>query len=209
MPLGIAVSGQGEVDRAPDMVDIDVGVSVLADTVEEATRTAADRARAVIAALSSSGVTEADISTIDFTIHPEYDYSGNEQRLTGYRVNNTVRARLRDVDRVGSIVDAVSASGGDHARVSGVRFGIADDTPMKTAARETAWNDAVAKATQLATLAGQRLGPATSITEVVRSPVVPVRMMADMAMAKESSTPIQPGTTTVSVTLQVEFALES
>jgi uncharacterized protein YggE len=204
---GITVSGIGEVIGSPDIVDLDAAVSVLANTVEEAVGTAAESARALIAALASGGVAQADISTVDFSIQPEYDYSGNDRRLTGYRVNNTVRARLRDVEGVGAAVDAVSAAGGDHARVNGLTFGIADPAALQASAREAAWNDAAARATQLALLSGRRLGTATSITEVMGSPVVPVRMMADMAMAKESGTPIQPGTTTVSVTLQVEFAL--
>ncbi len=204
--MGITVSGVGEMTGAPDTVEVDVGVSVLADTVAEATSVAAERSQSVISALTSAGVAEADMTTFDYTIQPEYDYSGNQQRLTGYRVSNTVRAKVRDIDGTGAIVDSVSAAGEDHSTINGLRFSIADDTTLEAAAREAAWNDAAARATQLAELSGQRLGPATSITETVRNPVVPVRMMADMAMAKEAGTPIQPGTSTVTVTLQVEFA---
>lgn len=204
--MGITVSGTGEVTGVPDTVEVDVGVSVLADTVAEASAVAAERSRAVIAALVSGGVAEADMSTFDYTIQPEYDYSGNQQRLTGFLVSNTLRAKVRDIDGTGAIVDSVSAAGGDHSRINGLQFSIDDDTTLEAAARQAAWNDATARATQLAKLSGQALGPTTSITETVRNPVVPVRMMADMAMAKEAGTPIQPGTSTVTVTLQVEFA---
>jgi hypothetical protein len=205
--MGITVSGVGEVTGAPDTVEVDVGVSVLADTVAEASAVAAERSQAMIASLSSEGVAEADMTTFDYTIQPEYDYSGNKQRLTGYRVSNTLRAKVREIDGTGAIVDSVSAAGGDHSRINGLRFSIDDKAKLETAAREAAWNDALARATQLSALSGQALGPATSITETVRNPVVPVRMMTDMAMANEVGTPIQPGTSTVSVTLQVEFAL--
>ncbi|MDP9145076.1 MAG: SIMPL domain-containing protein [Actinomycetota bacterium] len=204
--MGITVSGVGDAIGAPDTVEVDVGVSVLADTVAEATAVAAERSQAVISALSTGGVAEDDMTTIDLTIQPEYDYSGNQQRLTGYRVSNTVRAKVRDINGTGAIVDSVSAAGGDHSRINGLRFSIEDDAKLERAAREAAWSDAAARALQLAELSGQRLGPATSITETIRNPVVPVRMMADMAMAKEASTPIQPGTSTVTVNLQVEFA---
>jgi uncharacterized protein YggE len=116
---------------------------------------------------------------------------------------------VRDVRRAGPIVDSVTAAGADHTKVDGIRFGIEDETTLQAEAREAAWNDAVAKATHLAALSGQRLGLATSIRETAKSPVTPVRMMADMAMAERAPTPIQPGTSSVTVILEVAFALES
>ncbi len=206
--MGITVSGRGEAVATPDKVELDVGVSVLAPSVAEAARTATEHSNAVISALSEGGVAGADVATTDYTIQPEYDYSGNQQRLTGYRVGNMVRATVRDLDQAGDLLDAVSGAGGDHARVSGLSLGVEDPKPLEAEARTAAWNDAVAKATQLAELSRQRLGPATSITETIRGPVAPVRMMADMAMAKEAGTPIQPGTTTVTVNIEVEFEIQ-
>ncbi len=203
--MGITVSGRGEASAAPDKVELDVGVSVLASSVAEAAATAAEHSQAVTTALSSGGVAAADVTTTDYTIHPEYDYSGNTQRLTGYRVGNMVRATLKDIHRAGDLLDTISAAGGDHARVNGLNFAVEDTTPMEAEARAAAWNDALAKATQLAELAGRRLGPATSIAETIRGPVAPVRMMADMAMSKEAGTPIQPGSTTVTVNIEVQF----
>jgi uncharacterized protein YggE len=204
--MGITVSGIGEGTGRPDVVDIDVGVSALAGTVAEATAVATEKAGAVTAALTSAGIAPDDLTTTEFSIRPEYDYSGNEQRLLGYRVSNMVRARLRDINITGSLLDAVTGAGGDETRVAGLSFGVANEAALQAQAREVAWEDAVSRATQLAALSGQTLGKTTSITEVVRPPIAPVRMLAaDMAM--EKSTPIQPGTTTVSVTLEVEFAI--
>jgi uncharacterized protein YggE len=204
--MGITVSGVGEGTGRPDVVDIDVGVSALAGTVAEATAIATEKAGAVGAALTSAGIAADDLTTTEFSIRPEYDYSQSEQRLLGYRVSNMLRARLRDINVTGSLLSAVSAAGGDETRVQGLNFGVADETGLQARAREAAWEDAIAKATHLAALSGQTLGRATSISEMVRPPIAPVRMMAaDMAM--ERSTPIQPGSTTISVTLQVEFAL--
>jgi uncharacterized protein YggE len=206
--MGITVSGIGDASGQPDVVDLDVGVSVLADTVEEATSVAADKAAAVTTALTAAGVSTDDLATIEYSIRPEYDYAGNEQKLNGYRVTNMIRARLRDIAATGSVLDSLSAAGGDEARVNGLTFAVADETGLRAQARSAAWEDALTKATQLADLSGQTLGNATSITETVRPPVAPVRMLAaDMAM--EKSTPIQPGTTTVTVTLEVEFALNA
>lgn len=206
--MGIKVSGIGEAVGRPDVVDIDVGVSILADTVAEATTVAADGAQAVTASLTSAGIAADDISTTEYSIRPEYDYSGSEQRLMGYRVSNLIRARLRDINAVGSLLDAISSAGGDHTRVNGLTFGVADETGLQAVAREAAWNDARARATQLANLSGQALGDASSIIETVRPPVTPMPRMMAADVGMEKSTPIQPGTMTVSVTLEVEFSVD-
>lgn len=206
--MGISVSGMGEVTGSPDTVEVDLGVSVLGETVGDATAAAAERAEGLISALTSNGVTEEDITTTDYSIYPEYDYSGNQERLVGYRVNNTVRAKIRDVTATGEIVDAATAAAGDTARVNGLRFSIEDDSELVEAARDAAWRDAMAKATQLAELSGQTLGPATSITETVSMPPIPFPYGADTAAVEEAATRIEPGTSAVTIILQVEFALE-
>lgn len=206
--MGISVTGMGEVTGTPDTVEVDLGVSVLGETVDQATATAAERADAVIAALTSNGVADEDITTTDYSIYPEYDYSGNQERLVGYRVTNTVRAKIRDLDTTGTVLDAATAAAGDEARVSGLRFSLEDNAELVSAAREAAWADALAKATQLAELSGQTLGPATSITETVSTPPVPIPYAEDAAGAERVTTPIQPGTSAVTITLQVEFGFE-
>jgi uncharacterized protein YggE len=208
---GISVTGLGEVTGTPDTVEVDLGVSVLGATVSEATSTAATKADAVIAAMTANGVAEEDITTTNYSIYPEYDYSNNQQRLVGYRVNNTVRAKIRDVEQAGPVLDEVSAAAGDDVTVSGLRFSIEDDAELLAAARQAAWNDALAKATQLAELSGQSLGVATSITETVTMPpVYPVDYARDaFGGAEAAATPIEPGTSTVTITLAVDFALES
>ena len=205
--MGITVSGAGEANAAPDMVEIDVGVSVLADTVESATQTAAERAEAVSSALTAGGIAAEDMTTTEYSIRPEYDYSSNKPRLLGYRVSNTVRAKLLDIKSTGPLLDSITSAGGDETRVNGLSFGVADETSLLARAREAAWADAKSKAEQLAGLAGHTLGKAVAINETVQGPVVPMPRMlaADMAITERASTPIQPGTSSVTVTLQVEF----
>ena len=205
---GISVTGLGEVTVAPDTVELGLGVSVVAETVEEAAATASEKAQALIDTLTSNGVAEDDITTTDYSIYPEYDYSSNTERLIGYRVNNTVQAKIRDIDSTGNVIDAAVAAGGDDVTVSGLSFSIEDNDEMVAAAREAAWNDAIAKATQLAELSGQSLGEATSITETVSMPPVPIPYAADEALrAGAEPTPIEPGTSAVTITLQVQFGL--
>jgi uncharacterized protein YggE len=136
----------------------------------------------------------------------EYDYSSNEQRLIGYRVNNTVKAKIHDIETTGTVIDDAVAAGGDDVTVNGLSFSIEDNDELVAAAREAAWNDAQAKATQLAELSGQDLGQATSITETVSMPPVPIPYAEEAALDR-ATTPIEPGTSAVTITLQVQFGL--
>lgn len=206
---GISVNGTGEVTGTPDTLTIDLGVSVLADTVADATAQAAERADALIAALVSGGVEREDITTTNYSIFPEYDFRGEQQELRGYRVDNTVRAKIRDISTAGDLIDQAVAAAGDTATVHGLRFSIEDDAELVEAARAAAWEDARAKAEQLASLSGQSLGEATAISETMTStpPPIPFDERAAGAGA-DLATPIEPGTETVKIVLQVEFALE-
>jgi uncharacterized protein len=184
-------------------------VSVLADSVDEATAGAAEKADALIAALTSNGVASEDITTTDYSIYPEYDYTGTTERLIGYRVNNSVVAKIRDVEQTGSVLDSVTGATGDEVRINGLRFSIEDNAEMLAAARTAAWNDALSKAQQLAELSGQELGNAVSISETVETPPTPIPYASDSGGAERASTPIEPGTSAVTITLQVDFALGS
>jgi uncharacterized protein YggE len=204
---GISVSGMGEVTGTPDTVEVGLGVSVLGETVDQAATTAAEKAQALIDALTSNGVAEEDITTTDYSIYPEYDYSSNEQRLTGYRVSNTVQAKIRDLDSTGAVLDSATAAGGDDVVVNGLSFSIEDNDELVAAAREAAWNDAMSKANQLAELSGQTLGEATTIAETLSMPPVPIPYAAEAAADRAVETPIEPGTSAVTITLQVQFGL--
>ena len=204
---GISVSGMGEVTGTPDTVEVGLGVSVLGETVDQAATTAAEKAQALIDSLTSNGVAEEDITTTDYSIYPEYDYSNNEERLVGYRVSNTVKAKIRDIESTGAVLDAATVAGGDDVVVNGLSFSIEDNDELVAAAREAAWNDAMTKATQLAELSGQTLGEATTITETVNMPPIPIPYAAEAAADRAVETPIEPGTSAVTITLEVQFGL--
>jgi uncharacterized protein YggE len=205
---GISVSGSGEVTGTPDTLTIDLGVSVLADTVADATTQAAERADALIEALVSGGVARDDITTTNYSIFPEYDFRGEQERLIGYRVNNIVRAKIRDISTAGDLIDQAVEAAGDTATVHGLSFSIEDDAELVEAARTAAWEDARAKAEQLASLSGQTLGRVTAISETMTSTPPPIPYAEGAAEARDLATPIEPGTETVKIMLQVDFALE-
>ena len=208
-PPSISVSGTGEVQAEPDIATVSTGVEARADTVAEARAQAAEAASAVIAALGASGVEDRDVRTVDFSIYPDYDYSSDTPRITGYVVSNTVQVTVRDVEGVGELIDAVADAGGDAVRFGGISFAHEDPAALTQQAREFAIEDARAKAEQLAEHTGVTLGEPLSIVETSwAAPLVGASPRAEFAMADIAAMSIQPGTSGVTVTVQVVWAIE-
>ena len=192
-PTGIFVSGQGLVAGVPDTLNINIGVSVTRDTVGEAVSDAAELADAVISALVGQGVAEEDIRTAQFSIFPDFDERFGRARLIGYRVENRLSVKIRDLDRAGEIIDGATTAAGDEVVVSRVSFSVEDNEALLAEARAAAWSDAQAKATQLALLAGVELGAATTVSESVGATFPQDEFGFAFGSAGLARTPIQPG----------------
>jgi uncharacterized protein YggE len=197
----ITVVGTGEVRGTPDVADLTLGVSGRGQTAADVLGTIADRAQKVIDALHGGGVTDDDIQTSDLSVQPVLD---DQDRITGYEATNTVTARIRDLGKAGGIVDAAAAKAGDNIRVQGITFSIDDDSKLLAAARTKATKRARAQAEQLASGAGVEVGDVQSISESTSS--VPLMYSADAA-ERAASTPLQPGSETLSVSATVVFAI--
>jgi len=205
---GISVSGTGEASGAPDLALIELGVSAEGKTVEEARNTAATAMNDVLDALKGADVAEKDVQTRQFRIEPEYEYPDGTQELIGYRVTNIVEVKVRDLDRVGEVIDDVAKAGGDVAQVQGLSFTIEEPDELRAQARQEAMADARARAESLAELAGVKLGKPISVTESTGASPVAFREAAPMGQGVEEATPIEAGELEISVTVDVLFAIE-
>jgi uncharacterized protein YggE len=212
LPEGISVSGTGEVTGTPDTLTITFGVTVRRDSVSEAVAVAAEKAELVIASLTSNGVEEKDIQTANYSVYPEYDWTENIQKLIGYQVNNSVIAKIRNIENAGTVIDGATAAGGDETTVGGVSFSIEDNDELIEAARAAAWADAKAKAEQLASLSGVTLGAPTMITETFAPRSQPIYFGEETFAASDGAsfdTPINPGEQLVAVSVSVQFSIDS
>ena len=120
-----------------------------------------------------------------------------------------VASTVRDLSALGPIVDDVAEAGGDFTRINGVSFTVEDTKPFMNDLREAAFEEAEAKAGQLADLAGVELGQAMFISEGVATPDVVRSNLAFRAVAMESSaTPISAGETELRLTISALFGIE-
>ncbi len=209
-PRTISVSGTGEVRATPDLAVVRTGVEVIAPTVAEARAGAAEAVSAVVDAFLEGGVEELDILTVNFSIYPIYDYRDETPRISEYNVSNRVEVIVRDIESVGDLIDAVAAAGGDAVRFDGISFSYEDPSAFADEARERAIDDARAKAEQLAGQTGVTLGNPVNIVEASYGPpiVAPYGEFAFDAASSAPVTGIEPGTSSVSVTVQVTWAIE-
>ncbi|MFC1937700.1 SIMPL domain-containing protein [Chloroflexota bacterium] len=210
---GIWVSGEGKVTAAPDIATLRLGIEAQQASVAEAQTEAAQAMDKVMKSLTDNGIDDKDIQTQYFNISPvtRWDNEKQEEIVLGYRVSNMVIAKIRDIDKVSVVIDAVAVAGGDFTRIQSIGFSIDDPTVYQEQAREKAVADAKTKAEKLAHLAGVKLGKPTYITEGVSAPpVIYPRGMYEGAVpapAPAVETPISPGELEVTLNVQVVYAI--
>ena len=207
----IHVTGSGLVTGEPDIATLNLGVSVEKETVAEAREAAAVAMTAVIASLKANDIAENDIQTQNFSIYPRYDYTENGRVLRGYSVNNTVSAKVRELESLSDIIDDAAEAGGDTVVVNNIQFMIEDPTPLQTQARALAVKNAEAKAQTLAEASGVALGKPITISETSRTASPPIAYAEEAAFADDSArsaTPIEAGELTVTVNITVVYEIE-
>ena len=207
-PNSIQVNGQGRVWVAPDKADINLAVEIHAKTAKAAREQTAKAMSAVIDAVKDLGIADKDIQTSYVSLSPEYA-DGN--KIIGYQLSNQLTVVVRDVDKVGTVIDTAVEAGGNAARVQGLSFAVENSTDALAQAREKAYGDAHAKAAQYAKLAGVGLGRALHISEGSGVPPAPVFYTQERAMMKSmaaADTPVQAGQQEVAVSVDVEFAID-
>ncbi len=161
----ITVTGEGIVQAAPDQATISLGVTTTAETAVEALAANSTALAKVIAQLKAAGVEAGDLQTSNLSLNPNWSNyeSVSGSAISGYTASNQVSVRVRDLDALGSILDAAVSDGAN--TMNGITFGLAAPTPVLNEARALAVADARERATVLATAAGVQLGAIETITE--------------------------------------------
>ncbi len=201
------LSAFGEVRRAPDMATITLGVQTEATTAAEAMAANAARMARVIATLKRGGVASRDLQTSGLSLSPQYVYQENlPPRLTGYQASNQVTVTVRDLSRLGEVLDASVQSGASN--VGGVSFGLDDAGAAEDQARLKAAKALQARADLYAKAMGYRVIRLISLNEGGGySPAPPMPMMAFAKAERGDSTPVEAGEMRVRMDLSATFEL--
>lgn len=206
----ITVIGRGEAAGAPDRASINAGVQSLAPTVIESSNENQAIIERIMKALREEGIEDTDIQTADYSIWPEQklDPRGTgETTITGYRVNNTVRVTVKDIDRLGKVLAAVTNAGAN--AIHGISFSVADTAALEERARAAAMGDAHNRAAALAELAGVELGKVMTISMSSGGGYPMPIMDGRMAMAQSAAVPgISSGQLSIAVQVQVTYEIQ-
>jgi uncharacterized protein YggE len=207
---GITVQGVGKVTGTPDTLVLTLSVSKTAGDVSSAMNGLATTMNAVQKSLKANHVADADQKTSGLGVGPEYDYSSNKRTVTGYQATENLTVTLRDTKAAGATISAAAAAGGDATQISGLSTDLQNNSGPLNQARDAAFNDAKAKATQYAKSAGRTLGAVVRVEENVSTQ--PNGVAADMAKSPAGAgssiapVPIQMGSTDVTVQVTVVFS---
>ncbi|MBY5469015.1 SIMPL domain-containing protein [Rhizobium leguminosarum] len=209
----ISVTGDGESSVAPDMAIVNFAVVKQAKTAREALDENNKAMNDVLAALKSGGIAERDLQTSGFSIQPQYNYpqpvDGQQQQpqLIGYQTINSVTVRLRDLAKLGAVIDQSVSLGNNQG--GDIQF--TNDKPDAAIeeARKDAVAEAVKKAKTLSEAAGVKLGRIIEINEnVPRAMPQPVYRATMMKEASDAAVPVQSGENNYNVSVTVTFAIE-
>lgn len=208
----ITVTAEGQAAVAPDMAVVSMTVLREAETARQALDDTNAAMNAVLEAMKGEGIADRDLQTADFSIQPRWVYPEAKNgvqpnpSIVGYQVSNTLSVRVRDLAKLGTVLDTSVTLGVNQ----GGNIAFTNDKPDETidAARKDAVARAIAKAKVLAEAAGVGLGRITSISEQsYANPPVPM-MRAEFAKAADSgAAPIASGENQYRVSVNITFEI--
>jgi uncharacterized protein YggE len=201
----IVVSGTGRVSVVPDVADLRLGVSVARLTVAEARQDAASTMASILAGVEAAGVARHDIRTTLLSVQPRYEYRENQPPLlSGYELANVVEVTIRDLARLGDVIDGSLRAGA--TSMDSLSFRLADPAPAEREARMLAMLNARSRADVLAEAAAVRIIGVASIVEGgAMLPPRPFMKAERLLMAADSATPVESGSLEVAVSVTVSY----
>jgi uncharacterized protein len=203
----VVVIGEGTVSVTPDYAQIVSSVTTRAKTVKEASDANSRIMAAASSTLLQSGIAQRDIRTSRFSVQPVYtpQEPRTEPKLTGYSVTNQVTINIRDLNKIGDVLDHLITAG--VTSVGSISLLVSDQSKALDQGRAAAIADARRKAEIYAHASQLRLGDVAWISEDsgFGPPVATRAAAASAPMA--TSIPIAPGEETLRVRVTVGFAV--
>lgn len=205
----LTVHGTAEMKVKPDIAYIDIGVVTQAKDSTAAVQDNATRATALVKALKDAGIADKDVQSQVYAVQPQYDYNPSPARLTGYQVTNNFRVTVRDLTKVGNVIDKATQAGGN--QVNNVTFDLADRTQAESDALAKAVASAKSKAAVMAQAAGITLGRLRTLSDssepIVQPYVMQRQTFAMKAAMPAPETPIESQDISVNANVTAVYAI--
>ncbi|TSC95446.1 MAG: hypothetical protein Athens101410_505 [Parcubacteria group bacterium Athens1014_10] len=159
----LTVSAEGKVRMVPDLAIIQAGVETIKPTASESQKENAQKMNAVINVIKNKGVEKEDIQTTNYNLQALYDWTEKGRVFKGYQTTQNVTVRIKELDKIGEILEAVNTAGAN--QIGGIQFTFDDPENFKKQASQQAITRAKERADVLAQSAGIKLGKLISLSE--------------------------------------------
>ena len=215
----LVVTGKGEVKIRPDKMEVTIGVVTENVSSQAAAGSNAEASQRVQNAVRKAGVVDKDIQTVNYSITPRYndvplaatDRTARKPQIIGYRVYNQVRVTIRNMAKMGDVLDAATGAGSNS--IEGIVMSVEDQKAAEGDALEKAVQDAQRKATRLVKAAGVRLNGILELTD--NTGYSPIRMMSYAAAntggfgggGGAPISPIAPGEVTITANVTIIYGI--
>ncbi len=204
----MTLTGTGIVFVTPDKAVITIGVQTRDKAAGTALAKNNTAMRSVMDVLAAQGLAPADIQTSTFSITPQTVYPGNDRtqppKVVGYVVSNEVRATVRQLDTLGTVLDKAIGAGSN--QINNIRFAVTNPEPHNDEARRLATRDAMRKAKLFAEEAGVELGIISAIAETNTGRVTAYAREA--SFAADAAVPIAAGQQSLQMQVVITWALK-
>ncbi len=146
----IVVYGTATQHVAPNQANIVIAVVSQNKDALVAQQDNARISAAVIDAVKGIGDAQMEVSTGEYSIEVQNRIEGNVRTtdISGYKVTNSVAVKLRDLSKVGGVIDRATQAGANS--VSSVSFSLDDDSAVRRQVLTAATTDALARAQAIA-----------------------------------------------------------
>ena len=143
----LKVQGEGSIMVQPDIAVVVLGISTENKELKLAQEENTIKSNAVLKTLKDMSIQTKDIQTQSYTITPQYDYIDGKQVIRSYLVVNNLEITIRDMSKIGEIIDAAVESGAN--QVNSIRFSVSDQSKYYRQALKSAVDDAILKSRTL------------------------------------------------------------
>lgn len=216
----ITVSGKGEIFAKPDLALVNFSVVSEAKTVAQVLSENTKKMNVVIDSVKKLGVEEKDLKTTNFSIYPRYEWQKEticisppclerKRVLIGYEVRQTLETKIREMVKIGEIIQAATAAGANE--VGNLQFTIDNKEELEKKARAEAIKEAKEKAKELASLLEVKLVRITSFSENRITPYYPAPyfMEAKALGPTEGEVPqIETGENKIEISVSITYEID-
>ena len=206
-PRTLSATGNGVIYITPDIAYINVGIHTEAPDVSTALSDNNSQAKSITDTLTGLGVEAKDIQTTSFTVYPMSNYAPDGTVSSKYyAVDNSVYVTVRDLSKIGNLLDAVVKSGAN--TINGITFDIQDKDAANAQARDLAIEKAKSEAQAIAKTAGVTLGEIQNISTSTAGTAVASYDVKGLGGGNSANVPVSAGQLQISVDANITYLLK-